>query len=452
MQAPVEPRRDDAPAPPDEDRTYRPAWLAAAPFLGRPPELTRRQWRVLGLVAAASFFDQYDLFLFSLALKQIQAALAIPEEQIGYLGSLVRFGALPAFLVALVADRIGRRRVLLFTIIAYTVLTGATAFATSPEMFVALQFLARTFAVAELLLAVVVIAEEFDPGVRGWGIGALGAIQACGAGLAALLFALFGSIEDSWRGLYLFGLVPLALLAWWRRTLPETAHFEARRREVGDEMSVAAMVGPLRDLVRMYPGRFAAMAGVVFVIAIAGASGGFFAAKYLQEAHGWTPRGAGLMVFFGGAFAIVGNTVAGRLSDRYGRKRVAIAFVLGDALLTIAFYLSSGLSLIPIWIAMIFCSLGAGVTLSAFGSEMFPTSYRSTASGARVVVATLGATLGLALESVLYASLGSHWNAIAWLAAIGLAGPLVIAATFPETAGRRLEEISPELGAQGGNP
>jgi predicted MFS family arabinose efflux permease len=187
------------------------------------------------------------------------------------------------------------------------------------------------------------------------------------------------------------------------------------------------------------------MAAVVFVLAVAGASGGFFSAKYLQEAHGWTPRAAGFMVFFGGAFAIVGNTVAGRLSDRYGRKRVAIAFVLGDAVLTIAFYLVGGLALVPIWILMIFCGLGAGVTLSAFGSEMFPTSYRSTASGARVVVATLGATLGLALESVLYASVGSHWTAIPMLAAVGLLGPLVIAATFPETAGRRLEEISPEL-------
>jgi putative MFS transporter len=150
------------------------------------------------------------------------------------------------------------------------------------------------------------------------------------------------------------------------------------------------------------------------------------------------------MVFFGGAFAIVGNTVAGRLSDRYGRKRVAIAFVAGDALATIGFYLSGGLALVPVWIVMIFCGLGAGVTISAFGSEMFPTSYRSTASGARVVVATVGAALGLALESVLYAELGSHWTAIPMLAALGLACPLLIALFFPETAGRRLEEISPE--------
>jgi len=145
----------DTPAPrraADGDRTSRPAWVRVAPFLGRPPALTRRQWRVLGLVAMASFFEMYDLYLFALALKQIQADLAIPEASLGVLGSLVRFGALPAGLVALVADRIGRRTVLLGTILAYTLFTGATACAPTAQVFVLLQFGARTFAVAETLL------------------------------------------------------------------------------------------------------------------------------------------------------------------------------------------------------------------------------------------------------------------------------------------------------------
>ena len=93
-------------------RASRPAWVRLAPFLGRPPALTRRQWRVLGLVAMASFFEMYDLYLFALTLKQIQADLAIPEASLGVLGSLVRLGAFPACIIALVADRVGRRKVL----------------------------------------------------------------------------------------------------------------------------------------------------------------------------------------------------------------------------------------------------------------------------------------------------------------------------------------------------
>ena len=384
----------------------------------------------------------YDLYLFTLSLKQIQAGLGIPESQLGLLGSIVRFGALPAFAVALVADRIGRRRVLLFTILAYTVLTGATAFSPNATTFVVLQFFARTFAVAESLLAVVVIAEEFDPGVRGWGIGAFAAIQSTGAGLAALLFALVGHLENGWRGLYLVGLGPLLLLTYWRRSLPETARFEAHhKQQTGKAESVFQ---PIINLMRMYPGRLLAIATVLFVVAIAEAAAGFFGPKYLQDVHGWTPRAVGLMTFGAGSFAILGNTFAGWLSDRIGRKRVTVGFLIGQVIFTIAYYNVPALFVIPSWVLMIFALLGVNVVLSAYGAEMFPTSYRSTAAGARVIIATVGGSLGLILESVLYGVYGSHWPAISTLAAFMLFAPFLVARVFPETSGRMLEDIAPE--------
>ena len=63
-----------------------------------------------------------------------------------------------------------------------------------------------------------------------------------------------------------------------------------------------------------------------------------------------------------------------------------------------------------------------------------------------MIVATLASGLGLALESVLYQLTGSHWHAVSILLLIALGAPLVIALAFPETAGRSLEEISPERG------
>ena len=429
-------------SPIGEDRTYRPRWLQFAWFLGRPPALTRRQWRVLGLVAAASFFELYDVYLFTLSLKQIQTGLGIAEDQLGYLGSIVRFGALPAFAVALIADRIGRRQVLLFTILAYTVLTGATAFAPNAEMFVLLQFFARTFAVAESLLAIVVIAEEFDPEVRGWGIGALAAIQSTGAGLAALLFALVGHLEHGWRGLYLVGLGPLLLLAYWRRTLPETARFEAHREQRARKAD--SILQPIVQLMRMYPGRLLAVTTVLFVVAIAESAANFFGPKYLQDVHGWTPGAVGLMTFGAGAFAILGNTFAGWLSDRVGRKKVTIGFLIGQVVFTIAYYNVPALFVIPSWVLMVFTLLGVNVVLAAYGAELFPTSYRSTAAGARVIIATVGGSIGLMLESVLYGVYQSHWPAISTLVACMLFTPLLVALVFPETSGRALEDIAPE--------
>jgi hypothetical protein len=78
--------------------------------------------------------------------------------------------------------------------------------------------------------------------------------------------------------------------------------------------------------------------------------------------------------------------------------------------------------------------------MSALGSELFPTAYRSTASAARAVVVTCGAALGLTLEGRLFTATGSHGAAIAWMVAPLVWVPLALAA-LPETARRELEEI-----------
>jgi MFS family permease len=430
-----------------DDRSYVPRWLRLAPFLGRPPALTRRQWRVLGLVAIVSLFEQYDLYLFSLNLKHIQADLGIDESQLGLLGSVVRAGALLAIFVTLAADRVGRRRILLFTVIAYTGLTGATALAPNATSFVALQFLARIFAAAETLIAVVVIAEEFDPEHRGWGIGALGAIQACGAGLASVMFGFVDVLPFGWRALYLIGLGPLLLIAYLRRTLPETDRFVDLERVRLSSLRATPMLQPVADLLRTYPRRFWALATVVFVLSAATNPASFFAPKYLQDVHGWAPGWVAVLTFFGGALAIVANPFAGWLSDRKGRRPVTIAFTFAVGLLAIAYYNAMGIFIPVLWILMLFTHLGGEVTLAAYGAEMFPTSQRSTASGARSVAATSGGVAGLAMVSVLFGVVGSNWYAISLLCAVGFLAPLIVAATFPETAGRTLEEIAPEAEA-----
>lgn len=405
--------------------------------------MNAHQWRVLGLLGIVSLFDQYDLSLFSLALKQIQADLLIPEAQLGELGAIVRLGALPAFLFGVLADRLGRRRVLLFTIIGYTALTGATAFAQDARTFVVLQFLARMFAVGELIIAYVVIAEELDPETRGWGVGALTALAACGSGLALALFGLVDFLPMGWRTLYLVGLVPLAMVAWMRRTLPETTRFTARA-EAAEAASHESFLQPLINLVRMYPARIISICAVIFLFHFSHEAAGFFGPKYLQEEHGWLPWHYSLMGIFGGFIGVVGGPFAGRLSDRFGRKLVAGVFLTANPLLVVAFYQLFGWPLVPIWIAMVFSGMATAVIMNILSNELFPTSYRSTASGTRVVFATLGGALSLVTESLLFGILGSHGSALSLMVLGALAAPFLIAWLLPETAGRALEEISPE--------
>ena len=103
-----------------------------------------------------------------------------------------------------------------------------------------------------------------------------------------------------------------------------------------------------------------------------------------------------------------------------------------------------GWVLVPIWIGMVFSGMAAGVVLSIFGNELFPTSYRSTASGTRVVFVTIGGALSLMTESILFGVLGSHWEALSLMVLGSLAAPVMVLWLLPETSGRVLEEISPE--------
>jgi MFS family permease len=421
-----------------------PRWYRFTWFLGRAPDLTDRQWRVLGLVSAVSFFEMYDLYLFSLNLAHIQRELNIAEADLGFLGSIVRAGSLLSVLVLLAADRWGRRAMLLLTVVWYTLLTGATAFAPTAEAFVVLQFFARAFAVAEVLLAVVVIAEEFPADKRGWGIGALGAIQACGAGLAALMFSMVDVLPFGWRSLYLIGLVPLVLIAYWRRTMPETMLFKAIQESNSRQPSKESIGEPLVQLVKQYPGKLSAIGAVVFFFTLGASGAGFFAPKYLQDVHEWSPAGVAAMMAIGGAFGIIGNPMAGWLSDRFGRKPVSIIFSIAYLVVVGIFYGSVGLLVPFLWIVYLFFLMGTDVAISTYGAELFPTRSRSTATGVRGVVSTIATALGLALISVLYPIVGSNWNAILILCSVGIVVPILFYFLFPETAGKSLSEIAPD--------
>jgi len=228
----------------------------------RWPELDLHERRIVCLIGAAGFFNQYDLGLVSLFLRHIQADLAISEASVGWMGSAIRMGALPAFGFMLLADRLGRRRLLLWTIAGYTLCTVATAFAPSAAAFTAAQLVGRMFMEAEVTLGIVVVVEELRPGNRAWGVGVISLLAFLGRALGMALFAFVDDLPFGWRFAYLVGLFPLGLLVYLRRALPETRRFE--RAAQGTRTSVASLVRPALALLRAYPGRFAAVGCVGF--------------------------------------------------------------------------------------------------------------------------------------------------------------------------------------------
>jgi MFS family permease len=93
---------------------------------------------------------------------------------------------------------------------------------------------------------------------------------------------------------------------------------------------------------------------------------------------------------------------------------------------------------------MVFATMGMVVLFKAMGSELFPTSYRSTASGVRAIAGVLGAFAGGFVEGRLYEITGSHASAITLMLPCLAVPALFVLVFLPETATRELEDISPE--------
>jgi predicted MFS family arabinose efflux permease len=410
-------------------------------FIARQfPPFTSRQWRVFAIAFTAGFFDNYDDALLSLALKQIQRGLSVAEANLGTMLSVIRLGYVVSLLISPMADAFGRRRLLLYTIVGYSLFTGLSALAAHERGFVGAQFLARGFAGAESSTAFVILAEEVDAAVRGWAIGMLDALVSTGYGLAAIAFAAIKSVPYGWRGLYTLALIPLVLMIPLRRTLPESRRFE-HEAEIGAE--AVHPLGSLALLVRLSPGRLTIITTVAFLNAIGWGPASLFFPKFLQEVHGWSPAQVSGLVVFGGVIGITGSIVAGRLSDRFGRRVTGPLFMFVTPLFAILMYTVPGSAVIPAWIVRLFTQFAGLVVLHTYGTELFPTSHRSAAQSAQTVSTTLGGAVGLFLESVLYRATGSHSDAIRLLSLASFVAAVIMLVSFPETAGRELEEIAP---------
>ena len=93
----------------------------------RLPALDVRHWRLLLLLGVASFFEGYDFNIVTVALKPLRATFGIDQATAAVWIAVIYLGALPAVFAARRADRRGRRELLLWSIVGYTIVTAATA-------------------------------------------------------------------------------------------------------------------------------------------------------------------------------------------------------------------------------------------------------------------------------------------------------------------------------------
>jgi MFS family permease len=392
---------------------------------------------LLGFVSLALLFENYDFSLLTAALPYISRSLGIDEASLGNFTGLIRIGALPAFLVVPLADRLGRRRVFLFSVIGLSVGTCLTGFSQTPLQFALVQIFTRTFMLTAATLAFVIVAEELPAAHRGWGLGMLGALGSLGHGLSAILFAAIEVMPFGWRALYVFGLAPVLFLGRFRAGVRETERF----RSLDPAALASGWLGPMRELASRFPARAAGVALLALAGAAAQGSVYQFTAQFLLVHRGWEPGQYSLLVLTAGVLGVFGNVIAGRLGDRFGRRIVGCAFLSVFPALAWAFVTVPGGWIALAWGWMVFSLTASTVIMRAFATELFPTSYRGTATGWTTVMETVGSAAGLTLVSATMQAGLALGPALGFVSLLALVGAAVIL-TFPETGSRELESIS----------
>jgi len=403
-----------------------------------------RERSVLAATCVSSLGSFYTLAVTALALPQIQRGLSIPEDELGSLFALLRFGTLFSLALAVLADRMGRRRLLIASVAGCALCNLATAFAPSGLALAWLQLGARCFLGGQILLAVVVVSEELSAENRGWGLGLLSAVGGLGGAVTVLAYAFVEHLPYGWRSLFVVGSFGLLCVPWLSRSLQETQRFSDHRSQVDVSSADAPAWAPLRDIVRLHRWRLAALVGVIAPIAVILEPGSVFVSKHLQDDLGYSPGEVGLLIAVCGIATPLGNMLSGTISDRFGRKPVTVLVSLLLSVGIAVFYKGSGAVAVAVGLALIFLTIGGIMVLhAALATELFPTAFRSTAAGLREAVTTVGASLGLWTLSLLYGATGSYPESIMWVLLLTPISPLIVL-LIPETARRELEEIAPD--------
>ena len=433
-QPPPQPPSPSAPA------LQNPWWIPF--FLGRVPSgVERRHLSLLGAVVFALLFEEYDLAMITSVLPEIRAAFGIAEPDLPLYLGIIRLGALPALVVIPFADRIGRRRTFLASLMGTSLFTLATGFAWSIESFVLFQMLVRTAFVAGVAVAYVLISEEFPATRRGWGMGVLAALGASGYGLAALLFSQIEHLPHGWRFLYWVGVTPLVCFPIFRRTIPETDRFTRHRQSRAPSLGWRhEVIEPLRLLVAASRVRFIGISFCMSALGFAGVAAFQFTSYYTRTELGWSPGEYATMVILGGAVGIVGNVIAGSLGDRLGRRWVGAVCMAGFPAFVALFYWGPAGTVWPAWIGLVFTSSGGRMILRAFSTELFATDHRGTATGWTVLIETFWSAAGLVLLYLLSDQQGDLVRLTPFLALATIAAAAVLL-RFPETRSRELETI-----------
>jgi len=418
------PKADSAPAS-DSSRLF--AW---------PRQITNAERKSLVAGGLGWMLDAMDVMLYSLVITYLIREFSMDTRTAGFLNSLTLVAsAIGGLLFGIVADRIGRTRSLMASILLYSLASAACAFSHSITQLAVFRFVLGLGMGGEWTAAAALIAETWRPEHRGKALGLMQSAYAIGEAIAALVVRLvlpnFG-----WRAVFLVGVLPALLVFWIQSSVPEPPLWSERQLSSAQRL-------PLHRLLSGKVLRTGLLATAMNTCALFGYWGLFtWIPAYLSLPPAQGGRGLSLvktttffLVLCAGKF--LGYLSFGFLADAFGRRKPYFAYlIIAAALVPIYGMTSSPALLLLLGPLVAFFGTGFFSGYAAIASEIFPGEIRGAAMG---VSYNVGRGISAVAPFIVGALAVRHGIGPAFLLQ---AGAFLLAAILslmlPETRGSRL--------------
>ncbi len=392
--------------------------------------------RAIAAAGLGWMLDAFDVTLFALVLPAIRQELGLSTAAGGALGSVALLAAAAGGVgFGWIADRFGRTRALMLSVVLYSVFTAACGLATTFAQFVIFRIFLGFGMGGEWASGAALVSETWSAEHRGKALALMQSGWAIGYALAAAV-NYFVQPAFGWRAVFFVGILPAFFTIWVRRNVREPEIWLRARLEGPRRPTLTKLFA--RDLAPLTVALTAMNACTLF----GWWSFNLWLPSYLQEPQ--SRGGLGLQMLSSSTMIIVmqlgmwlGYITFGFVSDRIGRKRTYVAYLLAAALLLFLYVsVRSPMALLVLGPFVAFFATGYFSGFGAVTAEIFPTAIRGTAQGftynvGRIVSAAAPFTVGTLAQTHGF-SVALSISSLAFL----LAALMWI--WIPETRGRQL--------------
>ncbi|MEV8378997.1 MFS transporter [Kribbella sp. NPDC056861] len=441
--------------------------MSTSEIAGRIERLPSSRWHLLVrlLIGAATLFDGFDQLLVSYAMPLLRREWQLDQQQVTLLITVGGLGMLIGAVVAgLLADRIGRVRVLMLCIFVYSATSLLMAATRDLTTFLVLRYVQGLGIGGEVLVAAVYVNEIIGARRRGRFVLRYELVFAAGL-LCAAAASAWVIPHWGWRPLFVVGGLPIALVGALWRYVPESPRWLASRGHPAADETMARIeaavrssaTGPVPEPVvvsadqftprRSYPQRFAVLAVFCFCAFLVNyALSSWMPTIYtglfdvpLAEALRYS-----LYAMIGG---FAGAAVLALFADRVDRRTALVVGAIGASVVLFRVAFAGGADtvgglVLSVCVTSFFISAtNLGVYL--YVPELFPTRMRALGSGLAGIFIRLGVIVGPLLVGLLATDAPAFRAAVGILSCAAFVAAAVLFLFGDETRCRQLEEVSP---------